>query len=347
MKKFAISLLVILFSLSPLLAFSGCAGGNRYDTAKPSLEEKDGWKLAYSDDFSKFSSMEDVYANTAWHPVAHTPRHAGYWCDETVDFDAKEGAVVVRSFETDNHVCDVCPQAGIFTGGIETRHNFEQAFGYFEATVKVPVGHGMWSAFWLQCDGTKQVGSGGEDGTEIDIYESSFIRKNRTKTGNALHYDAYNAPWYHYGDHVTDVGYDLYDGEYHTYGLWWSPDYYVFYVDDNPVWATDYAGVSKVPEFMMLTVEIKGNELGPYGQRLGDFENRDDGGNDFYIKSVNVWQNDAYKPYIKAMSDYPDKTKDYTVMATICGLAGGAVILTASAITGIAIYKRKKGKALN
>ena len=70
-----------------------------------------------------------------------------------------------------------------------------------------------------------------------------------------MHYDAYDAPWYRSGGQVRDVGYDLYDGEYHTYALWWSPDKYVFYVDGKSVWTTDYAGVSKVPEFMRLTVE--------------------------------------------------------------------------------------------
>lgn len=311
----------------------------------PSLSAQDGWTQTCADDFSKFDSIEDVYASTAWRPVEHGPRLAGYWCDETVEYDAGEKAVAVRSYIAESHGCDVCPTSGIFCGGIETRHNFEQAFGYFEATVKVPVGYGMWSAFWLQCDGTRQVGNKGEDGTEIDVYESSFIRKNRTKTGNALHYDAYDAPWYRSGGQVSDVGYDLYDGEYHTYALWWSSDKYVFYVDGKSVWATDYAGVSKVPEFMRLTVEIKGDDIGPYAQRLGEFVNREDGGNDFFIRSVNVWQNSDYVPHIKATSDYKDKKSAYTAVSCVCGILGGLALIAAAVAVGIAVNKKLRAKS--
>lgn len=40
-------------------------------------------------------------------------------------------------------------------------------------------------------------------------------------------------------DHVMDFGYDLYDGQYHKYAKHWMPEYYVFFVEDNPVWLTD------------------------------------------------------------------------------------------------------------
>lgn len=50
----------------------------------------------------------------------------------------------------------------------------------------------MWSAFWLQSSNTGMIGNAGKDGSEIDIYESSFVSKNPTKTGSCIHYDGYD-----------------------------------------------------------------------------------------------------------------------------------------------------------
>ncbi len=36
----------------------------------------------------------------------------------------------------------------------------------------------------------------------------------------------------------------------HTFGLWWKPDEYVFFVDGEETWRTNAGGVSQVPEFM-------------------------------------------------------------------------------------------------
>ena len=343
MKKAVISVLIVFCLVLPLAAFAGC-GQKEFDTQKPSLSQDDGWELTYSDDFSEFSSLEEVWEKTAWHPVNHGPRREGYWCDETLKLDTEEGALVVASFRDGNTECGECPEDGAFSGGVWTSDTFEQAFGYYEATVKVPVGSGLWSAFWLQSHDVGKVGNKGEDGTEIDIYESSF-QNNPTQTGNALHYDAYDAPWYRSQGSVADVGYDLYDGEYHTYSLLWTPEYYVFYVDGQSVWATDYAGVAKVPEYMMLTVEINSNVMGPYAQPLGYFDNREDGGNDFYIKSVKVWQNEEYRQFIKAPEDFKDKEGAYTAGIAVGGTLGGIALVAIIAVAGKAVYRRKKAKA--
>ena len=51
MKKIS-AIIAIMFCLAlPLFAFAGC-WQDKYETAKPSLAEADGWKLTYSDDFS-------------------------------------------------------------------------------------------------------------------------------------------------------------------------------------------------------------------------------------------------------------------------------------------------------
>ena len=43
---------------------------------------------------------------------------------------------------------------------------------------------------------------------------------------------------------------------FHNYGLLWTPEEYVFYVDGKEVWRSKAGGVSQVPEYLKLTEEI-------------------------------------------------------------------------------------------
>lgn len=350
MKKMiaAICTGALILSACTLTAY---AKEKEFDKSMPSLSKEDGWEQTLNTDFSKFNSMDELYKNTPWgSDGSHGKRKTEYWCDQALQIDPNEGALIIKSTKEENHNCPVCNQKeGIFTGCLETRktdstEGFQQAFGYYEVVCKVPDAPGMWSAFWLQSDGVSKVGNKGKDGTEIDVFESSFHQKNRTKTGNALHYDAYSSPWYKCVDNVTDVGYDLYDGQYHKYALHWTPEYYVFFVDDKPVWATDAGDVSRVPSFLRLTVEIRGDVLGPYGQKLGEFENRTDSSTDFAVKSVKVWQNDNYKPYVQQDSDFENKRELYDKIFHTALIVGG--VLVVSGVVGICIaVKRKKNKS--
>jgi hypothetical protein len=42
----------------------------------------------------------------------------------------------------------------------------------------------------------------------------------------------------------------------HTFGLWWNPNEYVFFVDGKETWRTNAGGVSQVPEYIKLSDEI-------------------------------------------------------------------------------------------
>lgn len=112
----------------------------------------------------------------------------------------------------------------------------------------------------------------------------------------------------------------------------------MFYVDGEAVWASDAGGVSKVPEYLRLTVEIRDGKIGPYAQALGNFENGE--GTDFSIKSVNVWQNENYKASIKANSDYNDMETAYWAVISVAIVVGLVAII--GCVAAIVIIRRKK-----
>lgn len=305
----------MVFILLFALCLSGCAAWEeKFETAYPdahTLTAANGWQETMRIHFGDVNSMEELNA-LGWYGAQHGNRNYEYWCHQMLDFSSDE-CLTVHAYQTDAHNCAVCGvSAGVFTSGIETRNSedknnvsypFTQAFGFFECEVAVPTGRGMWSAFWLQAESMGQLGNKGRDGSEIDVYESSFIAKNRTKTGHAIHYDGYGQHHRSKGM-IVDAAHDLYDGEYHTYALLWTPESYVFFLDGVATWATNYGGVSRVPEFLRLTVEIRDTTYGPYGQKIGTFSNDYGAGNDFRIKSVRVYQNDSYLQHIRLPASF-------------------------------------------
>lgn len=314
-----------------------------YDLTMPSFEgsgigqdsaNADGWYEVFTDNFDgkaindgldKYNLDSDEVWTTSPHAKRWQTKKSGkenytsYWCPDMVKIE--DGNCVITAIETDSHNCTsgTCPKVGRFTGGIETRRTvdptlnqgtadeilFSQAFGYFEARVKMPKSPGLWSAFWLQSSNMRKVGNEGLDGTEIDIYESAFLGKNvdgkKSMMGHALLWDGYGKNGKS-GGYKTMVDSDLYEG-YHTFALKWTPTYYVFYIDGQATWATFGGGVSKVAEFLRLTVEMDdGDAYGPHGMKIGQYKNSKS--QPFCIDYVKVYQNTNYLDNIIADSAF-------------------------------------------
>lgn len=152
--------------------------------------------------------------------------------------------------------------AGWYTAGIDTDtdapNSFSQKFGYFECRCILPKGADIWSAFWLMNDGVYNEDGNGRDGTEIDIFESDRYEKilNHSVTSN-LHFDGYNEAHQKMGAKAFSTGNNPYE-EYNTYGLEWNENEYIFYINGKETFRTDYGGVSRNEEYVILSVEMRG-----------------------------------------------------------------------------------------
>lgn len=340
MKKTLLIIVAASLIVGAVFGLSGCKKENSqdwknkgYDLSVPVLGQ-DGWYMVFEDDFEGDSLNENIkfgekYRGNKeiWTTSPHAirwesndeskPEQACWWCDEMVE--VKDSNAVIHSRYEENHTCNgECPAKGRFTGGIETRiingeNNsnkgtsdemlFSQAFGYFEVRAKLPKSQGLWSAFWLQSSNMRKIGNNGMDGTEIDVFESAFLNSKKSEMGHALLWDGYSKDG-KCSPYITDLEQDLYDG-YHTYALKWTPEYYVFYIDGVATWATNDGDVSRVKEFLRLTVEIDaGDGWGPHGQKIGQFSHNNDENEDFLVDYVKVWQNENYEQFIKDDAEF-------------------------------------------
>ena len=144
---------------------------------------------------------------------------------------------------------------------ITTAGKKEFKYGYMEARAKLPLGQGIWPAFWMLGSNIKQVGwplAG-----EIDILE--YVGKEPDMVYTTLHTKATH------GDHASSkkTAFPEIEEGFHTYGVNWTPEAIEFFVDgksvytfapkDKPVevWPFDQ------PFYFIVNVAIGGNFGGP------------------------------------------------------------------------------------
>ena len=228
MKK----LLIGMFFL--VVSHAAIAAQPEKDTLPPASAGKT-WKLVWHDEFDG-----TALDTSKWEVMPDAPRKGGWWMRKAVSLDGK-GHLVIRTLKEGDRYLDGC---------VRTKGKFEHSFGYYVARVKLQKQPGHWSAFWIMGDGVGKVGSGGREGTEIDIYEKPWLDD---RVQHTLHWDGYGKDHKSKGKVVKVPG--VMEG-WHTFGLWWKPDEYVFYVDGKETWRTKASGVCQVPEYMKLSDEI-------------------------------------------------------------------------------------------
>lgn len=158
-----------------------------------------------------------------------------------------------------------------FTSGLITTHgSFTFRYGYVEARARVPRGQGFWPAIWLLDQRKPKLG-------EIDIMEI-FGQKTRY-LNTTLH-------WQDGGARSLklvrrDVP-DLADG-FHTYGLLWTADSIVMYLDGREMGRAATPPQLREPMYLLLNLAVGGKFPG-FTDATTPFPAR------FDIDYVRVWQ---------------------------------------------------------
>lgn len=225
-------------------------------------------------------------------------RRGGYWTDEQTFTD--DGNLIIRTEYKENG----SQGAGWYTGTCLSRDKKEFTYGYFEAKCKAPAAEGLWSAFWMQSENMAKnlTTDDGKNGAEIDIMETPFYNdpamsiKYRNTTMHTIHVNGYGDEHKSNNSKYFEVNKDIYN-EFNTYGVLWTENEYIFYINGYETWRTSF-GVSQVPEYLWLSVEIagKGGSADPSNKNnkftwAGEITNNPkDKAYDFVVDYVKVYQ---------------------------------------------------------
>ena len=144
---------------------------------------------------------------------------------------------------------------------ITTKGKKEFQYGYFEAKAKLPVGAGIWPAFWMLGANIDMVGW--PKCGEIDILE--YVGKEPNTVFTSLHTQE------SFGNTVNTkkTKKETIEEGFHLYAIDWNHDKIDFYVDNelvyrfNPEYKTDNIWPYNQPFYFLVNMAIGGNFGGP------------------------------------------------------------------------------------
>ena len=222
-----------------------------------------GWSLVWSDEFNgpDGSGIDTTKwtAQTGGDGWGNQERE--YYTGDLANAQIQGGSLVITA-TTAGAAAHTCwyGQCQYTSARLQTLGHFDQAYGRFEARIKIPRGQGLWPAFWMLGNdiGTASWPTCGE----IDIME------NIGKEPGTLH-GSMHGPGYSGGNPLTATtvlpgGAKLAD-DFHIYAVEWETGVVRFYLDstlyetrtpaDVPAgkkWVYDH------PFFMLLNVAVGG-----------------------------------------------------------------------------------------
>jgi amino acid transporter len=218
--------------------------------------------LVWSDEFDGPSGA--VVDASRW--VAETGGHG--WGNDELQFYTDRGR---NAFLDGDGVLVIQALRERYEGGAVTREytsarlktqgRFEQAYGRFEARIKVPRGQGIWPAFWLLGADIPTVGW--PRCGEIDIMEN--IGREPSIVHGSIHGPGYSGGGSLTAAYTLPGGAAFADG-FHVFAAEWEPGVVRFHVDGNlyhtrtpadlrpgQTWVFDH------PFFIILNVAVGGN----------------------------------------------------------------------------------------
>ncbi|MBK9389030.1 MAG: glycoside hydrolase family 16 protein [Bacteroidetes bacterium] len=156
------------------------------------------------------------------------------------------------------------------SGRLDTRNKFTPVYGRFEIRGKLPVGQGIWPAYWLYPQNrnwqmeyvmSEAVANGRESFipeerpwySEIDIME--FLGHEPNILYGTLHYYSFD------GQKKTSSGTWKgevdYSKDFHIYALEWEPDSMRWFIDGQLIHRTA-SGIPHTPHYLIINTAIGG-----------------------------------------------------------------------------------------
>jgi beta-glucanase (GH16 family) len=292
-----------------------------------------GWKLTFNDEFTQQSNLNSSKWNTFYHwgPAVIINQEAQFYSPNSFSF-------------CDNFVSLVGQKASAFgqaytSGVMTTQHKFSQLYGYFEIKARMPIGKGLWPAFWM----LPQNAPGGSLSTEMDILE--ILSGNPNTIYLTYHHNATTNP------QAVYIGSEMSDGQFHTYGFEWNPSIMIWYIDGVARFNVTH-DIPNVPCYILLNLAIGGpwgglpNATTPWPSSMDvsyvrAFQYVSSGG--YYVKGPGAGISypsaaavEASNAYVSSASAYPYYILSTTQNAT-SGVAGSTVAITLKFYTGSTI----------
>jgi beta-glucanase (GH16 family) len=227
------------------------------------VRDPKGYTLVWSDEFNgKNGSLPDASKWTYDIGGSGWGNHElEYYTNRTENARIHDGKLVI----TARQEAYTGPDGAKFnytSARLKSQGLFSQAYGRFEARIKLPAGQGIWPAYWMLGDNFGSVGW--PKCGEIDVMEN--VGKEPGVNHGSLHGPSSTNPTSDMTATITlPAGRKLSDG-FHVYAVEWEPDALRFYLDANSYatftsaqWPAGGTWVFDHRFFIILNVAIGGD----------------------------------------------------------------------------------------
>lgn len=215
------------------------------------------WMLDFSDEFNGNSiDLSKWMVSVSTQSRAPRPNLGiddCWWVQDNAFLDGS-GNLVLRATKEDFNT--------MYCGSVETRDIYETTYGFMEARIEVAeTAKGNHTAFWLQGENMGNVNNSGQDGAEIDIFESAWTTDD---TKAVIHFDGYGPNKKNHTIPYNTPG--IHNG-FHIFGMLWEQGSIRIFYDGQEVNSTNpnkpfpftedpngFPLVPDVPEWLWLSV---------------------------------------------------------------------------------------------
>ena len=247
----------------PFACFVNCGCHVYRDPAPPPPPTASGWTFVWSDEFSGADGSAPDSSKWTYDTGGKGWGNSELECytNRLRNAQIKGGNLVITA-QKENFTYSDGVASNYTSARLKTQGLFSQAYGRFEARIKIPAGQGMWPAFWMLGNDISTVGW--PKCGEIDIMEN--IGKEPGTVHGSLHgpgttsrtSDATSIFSLPAGQNFAD--------DFHLYAVEWEPGTVRFYVDSNlyatftqSQWPAGGTWVFDHPFFVILNVAVGGN----------------------------------------------------------------------------------------
>jgi len=247
--------------LAVFILFVGCGGGSA-GPATGATPQSQAWTLVWSDDFTGPNGSSPDASKWVF------DIGGGGWgnneletyTSRTGNAHLQDGVLVIQALKEDYTGPDGIARQ-YTSARLKTLGRFQQAYGRFEARLKLPYGQGLWPAFWMM--GTNVGEAGWPLCGEIDIMEN--IGSEPSVVHGTIHGPGYSGNE-GIGSTYTLPGGQRFADDFHVFAIEWEANTIRFYVDDHlyatrtpadlptgTTWVYDH------PFFLILNVAVGGS----------------------------------------------------------------------------------------
>jgi len=237
-----------------------CGGGAALQPPPP---VNTGYTLVWSDEFNGADGSAPDSSKWTYDKGGNGWGNSELECytNLTQNAQIKGGNLVITAMHQPAYACGDGTVRDYTSARLKTQGLFNQAYGRFEASIKIPAGQGMWPAFWML--GNDITSLGWPKCGEIDIMENigkepgtvhGSLHSSSTTSNTSDATAAFNLPSGNFSD------------AFHLYAVEWEPGTVRFYVDANlyatftqSQWPAGGAWTFDHPFFIILNVAVGGS----------------------------------------------------------------------------------------